>query len=172
MFSTLNQPIISVICVSIGVLFGFIYDIFFLCFNISKNKTITTISNIIYFILMAILFTITSNYLKFTNFRIYMAISVIVGLILYNKSFHKIIAKLYIKVYNIVKNKFLKIKNYLKVKNERRKKAKNNVSGNIGDSYAVVYSDSNNGVSTRWHYSKKKQNRKTQSRNSLFRKST
>ncbi len=172
MFSTLNQPIISIICISIGVLFGFVYDIFFLCFNISKNNVVSTVGDILYFVIIAILFTIISNYLKFTNFRIYMAISVIVGLILYNKSFHKIIAKLYIKVYNVIKNKFLKIKNYLKVKNERRKKAKGNVGGNIGNNYAIMYSGSNNGVSTRWHYSKKKQNRKTQSRNSLFRKST
>ncbi len=162
MFLTLSQPRIIVICLSVGVLSGVIYDIIYFFTEYFNNKIVNFIKDLIYFILTAFLFTIISVKANLGNFRVYMALLVSFGAYLYIKSFHKIIAKIYIKVYNVI-NKLL-----IKVKNARRKEKKGVVRGDKWYSNVTRYNDNDNGVSNRRHHQKEQQNKSTKQRNSLF----
>ena len=164
MFLTLSQPRIIVICIGIGVFSGVIYD--FLCFftDYFNNKIINFLKDLIYFILTAFLFTLISAKANLGNFRVYMALLVALGGYLYIKSFHKIIAKINIKVYNVINNLLIK------VKNARRKEKKGALSNNEWYSNVTRYYDNDNGISNSGHYKKEQQNKSTKQRNSLFRR--
>ncbi len=164
MFLTLSQPRIIVICIGIGVFSGVIYDIIYFFTEFFNNKILKYLRNLIYFILTAFLFTLISVKADLGNFRFYMGLLVALGAYLYIKSFHKIIAKLYIKVYNII-NKLL-----IKVKNARRKEKKGVVRRNEWNSNVTRYTYNDNGISTSGHHKKIQQNKSIKQRNRIFRR--
>ncbi len=163
MFLTLSQPRIIVICLGIGVFSGIIYDIIFFFTEYFDNKIINFIKDIVYFILTAFLFTFISTLANLGNFRFYMALLVSLGAYLYIKTFHKIIAKIYIKVYNII-NKLL-----IKVKNARRKEKKGAFRCNEWASNVTSYTNNDKRLSNSRHRKKIQQNKSIKRRNSLFR---
>ncbi len=163
MFLTLSQPRIIVICIGIGILSGIIYDVIYFFTEYFNNKIVNFIKDILYFILTSFLFTAISLKANLGNFRFYMALLVVLGALLYMKSFHKIIAKSYVRVYNII-NKI-----FIKVKNARRKEKKGNVGYNKWNNNVTRYTYNDKRLSNSRHYKKTQQNKSIKQRNSLFR---
>ncbi len=166
MFLTLSQPRIIVICVGIGVLSGVIYDILYFFTEYFNNKIVNFLKDIIYFILTSFLFTSVSSLANLGNFRVYMALCVLLGWFLYMKSFHKIIAKTYIKVYNVI-NKLL-----IKVKNARRKEKPSVIRRNEWNSNVVSYIGNGKRVSNNRHYKKTRKDKSIKQRNNVFTRAT
>lgn len=162
MFLTLSQPRIIVICIAIGILSGVVYDVIYFFTQYFNNKIVNFFKDLVYFIITAFLFTMVSVKANLGNFRFYMALLVGLGAYLYIKSFHKIIAKIYIKVYNVI-NKLL-----IKVKNARRKEKKGALCDNEWNSNVTRYYDNDNGISISGHYKKIQQNKSIKQRNRLF----
>ena len=100
MFVSANQIYIFIASVAIGCCFGIVLTLFKGFEFIINNKIFTIFNDILLFIFCGFVFVIVSYLLDFTNIRIYMIAGVFVGIILYFKSFHFILAKCMKKVYN------------------------------------------------------------------------
>jgi len=97
---TIDQFFVFSALFSLGFLFGIIYTIIILPFEIKKSVLLKNIVNILLFLILSILFIIIYNALKMPNFRVYMFISVLLGFFVCYKTFRVMLAKLLIKVYN------------------------------------------------------------------------
>lgn len=151
MFITLTQPRDFILCVSIGIISGIIYDIIYLLTNHINKKIVTIIGQLIYFILASVLFTKLSQIFSIGNFRLYMAIGVMVGLLIYIKSFHKTIAKIDKKVYNKINIIKTRIINLFRKVYERRKKAKGVIGGGIRRGNVTMYVSGNKRIPNSRH---------------------
>ncbi len=104
------QAFILLICVLCGAASGIVYDILFVARSIVcgvdrrkftlKDKIFTFICDLIYFVVFAALFTYVCICFEIYTLRLYMLIGAAVGVLIYLKSFHIIIAFLIKKVYN------------------------------------------------------------------------
>ena len=97
-----GQFFVFLTCVSLGVFFGVIYTILYCIKGLVKSKVIMSLFDIIYFVLIAFLYTVITCNLKFPSFRFYMIIGVFLGLIGYIESFNFILAKFIKKIYNSI----------------------------------------------------------------------
>ena len=117
LFETINQPLNFFIIILIGFFCAFIFDIsryfYFLC---NKNKIIEKINDILSIIICFCIFFISILILNYGEFRFYLLLGFILGIILQRITFGKIIAKIAKKCYDIF-NK-LKIKLFRKKGNE------------------------------------------------------
>ena len=115
MFVTANQFYVFVACFSFGGAFGVVFNVS----NIIKKpfNKISPIFDVLSFIFMGILFRIYSNLLQFPNFRAYMVVGVVLGVVAYKKSFYIILAKCLQKIYNKIEYKYV----ILKEKKKRKK---------------------------------------------------
>ena len=110
--------------------------------------------------LFAPIFVKFSLLFNFSDFRLYMLLAIFCGALLYKVSFHKLIAILLNRVYNIIRKLFFKLKQGAKIRYERRKEEKS-VLGSV-----VRYNNANDGISnynnlsTHRNIHKKKPNRK------------
>ena len=77
----------------------------------TRNKIFEIAVDVIYFIFLSALFCFYAFLMYFPTIRAYMLVGVLVGLLLYFKSFHILLAKCAKKIYNITKKTFLKVKN-------------------------------------------------------------
>ena len=93
------------ICFSFGVISGIVFSILRLLSNVIKNNFAEVAFDILYFSLLSVGFIFLSYYLKFPSFRLYMCIGVLLGVYVYVKSFHYILAIGVEKVYNQIRNK-------------------------------------------------------------------
>ena len=127
MFVAKNQFYVFFACIAFGGVSGILLSVINL-FGVSKNKLIKFIYNVVVLSLIGALFSFYSYKMFFPNVRIYMILGVFAGIYLYHKSFYIILAKILKKIYNISKQKIVKIK---RNKNDRNKSKKND-SGNHG----------------------------------------
>ena len=118
MFISSGQFYVFIACVALGGIFGILFSISELSKYFIKNTYIKFLPDAVAFCLVALGFITISFILKFPNFRIYMAFGVLLGVALYFKSFHIILAKTSKKLYNIIVKK---LKRKRLTKDERRK---------------------------------------------------
>ena len=156
MFETIGQLSIFIKCVGIGGICG----VFFLFSNGIKailcNRICNVIFDVVAFILSSVSYIIVSYKLGFSSLRVYMPIGFLLGLYLYFKSFNYLLAKIFKRPYNIIKEKIKKkLKEKRKAKDERIKVKKN--SGRVNRRGSVASRDFafNNGISVSIHKRKR-----------------
>lgn len=101
---------IFISCLSLGILSGVVYDILYLirCSVCGvyfksytlKDKIFTAICDMIYFAILSCAYIFLSAVFEFEQTRFYMLLGCGIGIILYLKSFHIIVAFFIKKVYN------------------------------------------------------------------------
>ncbi len=120
MFVSGSQFYVFVACLAFGSVCGIFFSLSELFKIPIKNVILRIIPDFICFIITAVLFVGYSYLLKFPNFRAYMIIGVLVGILVYFKSFHILLAK----CLKIIYNKYRKIlhkrkKSGYNIKNQR-----------------------------------------------------
>lgn len=162
MFVTKNQFYVFLSCVTFGCVCAILLSISTVIKFFIKNKAFKILPDVVVFILISFLYRIYSYKINFPNVRIYMIFGVLLGMLMYFKSFHILLAKYIKKFYNILNRKITKIK---KAKDERNKVKKVD-SRNYGRRCFVGSSASiDNGVSTNINSSRKQPNRKVRRKN-------
>ncbi|MBQ8197716.1 MAG: spore cortex biosynthesis protein YabQ [Clostridia bacterium] len=150
MLSNLDQFYIFLACFSIGAICGIFFSFSFAFKYVLRNKKLKffgIITDFLAFILTTITYIHLSFKFNFPSFRFYMPIGVFIGVIAYTKSLHILLAKLLKKPYNILEEK-IKVKVFtlrakftkVKVKHDRIKVKKGNISGNRrrGNAYGDI----------------------------------
>ncbi len=105
MFVTANQIYIFFACVAFGGVSGLFFSTSIALKKIIKNKWLKILPDVVAFFVITPLYVLYSFCMRFSNLRVYMLLGVVIGIILYLKSFHIILAKFIKKVYNIFKYK-------------------------------------------------------------------
>ena len=145
MFVTIDEPRIMLCCFAFGGIIGFLYEPFYFLNLIIKSKLVNHLLNSVWWLIVSILFIFFSYYFNLGNFRVYKLEVILVGLLFYFNSFHKIIAIFLNRVYNKY-DKFLKKRKLKRLKNDATKKEKSafgtyfrrdNVVYNIGGNTRV-----------------------------------
>ncbi len=96
-----NQIFIFLVCVLIGVASGFVYEFFYLLRKILGDKEGVAIAlDTVFFLFFAAIAVFTAVLFSFPDFRVYMYLGNLLGLILYLKSIHIIVAFLWKLCYN------------------------------------------------------------------------
>ena len=152
MFVTLNQFYVFLACVSFGAIGGIIFSIFAIIKTFVSFKAFEVLCDVFCMIILSLAFSVFSYKFNFPNIRIYMILGVLIGLTMYLKSFHRILANFAKKFYNITIQKFTKGKGR---KNDRNKGEKANSGVNRRGSVITVYSGVDNGLSN--DYDKRKE---------------
>lgn len=158
------QFVYFLILTSLGVISGIIYDFIYCVVYFCKFKIVYIIRDILFFIVVLLLYFRVLVKFNMPNFRLYQPVCFLLGFILYIKSFHKAVDFLCKKVYNFIRIKLIKIGEKFK-NNDSRKKRKaygcnNGVSG--ANTSARFY---NNDIPNGKHSSKKKRIKGSKSRN-------
>ncbi len=105
MFVTLNQFYIFIACVGFGAVAGVPYSVILFYRNKFRRYIIPKIVEFLYFAIIACCFIYYSYLIGFPSLRGYMYVGVFLGIYLYVKSFHYILAKILKRLYNIKKRK-------------------------------------------------------------------
>lgn len=105
MFVSENQFFVFIACLSFGVSFGFLFSISKLIKSRISSVFLRILPDLVVFLLLSVAYVLYSHYLKFPNFRLYMIIGIVLGILIYLKSLHILLAK-YLKMsYNILSRK-------------------------------------------------------------------
>lgn len=108
----MTQLQIFIVCTAFGILFGVVYELFYVLRRpFQKKYMLCVVTDIVFCVLCGVvfLFFITENGLG--GLRIYMVAAGIVGFVLYQKSFHKIVAFFVERGYNVfIKRKHMRKK--------------------------------------------------------------
>ena len=105
MFVSQNQIFVFIACLSFGTCFGFLFSLAkFIKYKI-KNLFLRIVPDVIAFLLLSRAYVGYSYSMNFPNFRIYMVIGVVLGVYIYLKTFHIILAKYVKMAYNIIDKK-------------------------------------------------------------------
>lgn len=128
MFVSKNQFFIFLACLSFGGFSGMLLSLIYGVKYFIKNKVVKIILDIISCSILGALFVIYSYKIYFPNFRIYMFFGVVVGLYLYLKSFHILLANFCKKIYNIIEQKYRGAKEKWKKKTNFQKKRQKSLS--------------------------------------------
>lgn len=121
-----NQFTTFCLCVAVGFLGGIFYEIFafirciFGCER-NKNKIFGGILDFLFFICFAVFCIISSFFLHFSGFRVYMWLGFGLGGVLYSKSLRRILAFLENMCYNAVCKIVIKAKSKIKLSNKEMK---------------------------------------------------
>lgn len=134
MFVTENQIFVVFACLGFGAACGILFSLSAGVKYFIRNKWVKIIPDIVAFAAFSVLYVLFAFTLKFPSYRVYMTAAALVGLFLYMKSFHIILAIFAGKLYNIT------VKNLFKYKIGRKAS-----KGNVGDSERRT----NNGRTTR-----------------------
>lgn len=105
MFVSSGQFYFFIFCVAFGGISGVVLTIPSLLKLLIKNKIFGIFIDVFFWCLIALFYGYYSFKLNFPNFRFYMFAGVIIGQIIYFKSFYYILAKFIKKLYNIFKRK-------------------------------------------------------------------
>lgn len=105
MFVTFNQFFVFLACVAYGGISGILFSIVILIDKATKKKWVKIVLDIFAFLTTAVVYLIYSYKMQFPNLRMYMVAGVLLGIALYLKSFHIMLAKFLKKAYNIIKRK-------------------------------------------------------------------
>ncbi len=96
-----GQIRIFLVCTLVGVLCGVLYDAFFLVRSTYRKHWLRILCDILFSIGFALVYAIVSVSLEFPPLRFFFLLGCGLGLLLYIKSFHKIVAFFVEKIYNI-----------------------------------------------------------------------
>ena len=110
MFVTYGQIYVFIVCVAIGGLSGILFSLSALLKLWIKNQYFRTIPDIFVFAVLSAVYVFLSYTFGFPNLRAYMILGVFVGIIVYFKSFHILLANCLKKLYNIIRKKVLKVR--------------------------------------------------------------
>lgn len=107
------------ICMGCGLASGVVYDVFYvvrctICGTqwqkySPKDVLFTAVCDVLYFAILSVMFLFTTNLFHFYGLRAYMFIGCVLGVLLYLKSIHFLIAFLVKKVYNQYESKRRKL---------------------------------------------------------------
>lgn len=100
MFVAKSQIYVFIACFALGGGCGIFFSLAAAFKFFIKNKYVRAIPDTIAFILCAVFYVIFAYSLKFPSFRVYMPFGVILGIAVYMKSFHIILAIIWKKLYN------------------------------------------------------------------------
>jgi len=103
MFVTANQIFIFLVCIYSGLISGVIYDVLYLVKLVAGGKWTNIILDIVFFIIFSLIYIFVSFIFHFPVFRLYMFLGTQLGLFMYIKSFHILIANGAKKIYNKLK---------------------------------------------------------------------
>lgn len=146
MFVSYGQIFVFLACVTVGCTSG-IFLSFSQCLKrLITNRAVGVLLDITAFIAVTITYLFLSFSWGFPSVRAYMIVGVIVGLWGYMKSFHIILAKSAVLVYNI-SVRYIKIRK-VRQKNDRGKTKKVNSRRGSGRSFAGVNTRVGYGLST------------------------
>lgn len=148
MFVTKSQFYIFIACIAFGGTIGVVFSIFSILKFFAKNKIIKIFSDVIAFSVVGVIFPVFSHYMNFSNVRLYMLVGILMGIYLYFKSFHILLAKYAKKFYNII----VKI-NKKRAKDDRKQIQKINSSLNNRGSNTNGNISYGNDISTNFHKS-------------------
>ena len=96
-----DQIFIFLVCVLVGVASGPLYELCFVFRKIAGARIIAAvIFDALYFLLFAAICVFTAVLFSFPDFRVYMYLGNLLGLVLYLKSIHRIVAFLWKLCYN------------------------------------------------------------------------
>lgn len=114
MFLSSEQFYVFLVCIAFGGASGLLYS-FFVPLKIISNSIFRVLLDLVYFCLIAFIYLNFSHYLNFPSFRVYMALGVFLGMLMYKESFHIILAKILKRLYNIINTKIKKCISWLKI---------------------------------------------------------
>lgn len=167
-FISLGQPRVFLCSVFIGVIIGVYYEFFYFTALLFKKNFIKHALKTIWLASSSIIFIILSFAFEFPNVREYMFLGVFLGCLSYKLSFHKVIAILLNRVYNITTITFNKLKKRFLDTYERRKEKKGVLGGTSGAYNFHHDSSGDSYISTRGNTYSQKQNRKARCGNKRF----
>ena len=90
------------VCASCGIASGVIYDALYCLRTALRGRAVTVVCDILFFLLLACGYLFLSLLFGFPDLRPYLLLGLLLGLLLYLKSFHEIVAFFVKKVYNKV----------------------------------------------------------------------
>ncbi len=155
MFTPLDQPRIVLVCLFIGVLSGVFYEFFHFLKLIFKSDFLLQILNGLWAFSSFFIYLKVSTDYYFPDFRIYMLLFILIGVIIYLLSFHKIIAFFSNWVYNKITNIIIRVKSLY----DRPKEKKSFFRRFIRHDNATSGNRIDNSLSVSRHVAKKKPNR-------------
>ena len=107
MFVSKSQFFVFMACVAFGGVSGTLLSVCAAIKFFIKNNLIKIMPDVIAFLSIAVLFFYYAYFIKMPNLRAYMIVGVFIGIALYFKSLHILLAKYAKKLYNICKEKKL-----------------------------------------------------------------
>lgn len=105
-----NQIFIFLMCLLSGLISGILYDAFFIVKKIFKLKILHITADVTFFICFSAIFVFMAVLFELPQTRAYMIIASLLGLLLYVKSFHIIVAFLFKMLYNVIVKKRYRLK--------------------------------------------------------------
>ena len=131
MEDTFSQIFVLIACLFAGILGGVLYEPFWLIRRTLVERAIGILTDLIFFIVFAVIFVAVSVIFDFPAVRPYMLLGAMCGLLLYLVSLHRIVAFFIDKLYNVCKKFILRIKPHIWMRkrklsgktNERRGKS-------------------------------------------------
>ena len=102
MFVSRGQFFVFIACVAFGGVCGILFSAAGALKFFVKNKIVKNLFDFITFLLVCFLYFIFAYKMRFPNFRFYMVLGVFLGIFMYIKSFHIILAKFVKKMYNVI----------------------------------------------------------------------
>ena len=100
MFVSSGQFYVFLSCVSFGVIGGLVFYLMDFIKILFRKNMVKSFIDFLSMIIVSIFYVFYSNMFNFPNIRLYMPLGVLLGLIMYFKSFNIILAKLQKKIYN------------------------------------------------------------------------
>ena len=131
MFVAKNQIFVFIACLAIGGVGGVFFTVSAFLKVFIRNRVLRIIPDVAAFVAFSALYVFAAYNLAFPNFRLYMAVGAVIGLVVYMKSFNNILALWVKKLYNISVRKIVARKRKSKASskenvgnNKRRKRSK------------------------------------------------
>ena len=100
MFVSANQFYVILACLSFGVVWGVVFSFLSLIKRKIKIVYLSVLLDILFFVLLSGSYVLYSHWAGFPSIRAYMPLGVLLGICLYMKSFHLILAKVLKMTYN------------------------------------------------------------------------
>lgn len=137
-FSAEYHIFYAVILCSVGIFCGIIYDLLY-CIRViaKKNFFVTAFCDLVLWLVYGVIYVKTVFFYKIDAPSLFLIGVFVAGILLYIKSFHKIVAKFLEKLYNKVVEKYFSRK-----KDERRKSKKTRRGRGVFRNNTLVYSSS------------------------------
>ncbi len=110
MFVSSGQFFVFLSCVAFGVIMGVLYSGVIALKRLVKIKWICVLLDVLYFCVISIFFLIYSFWQEYPSIRGYMPLGALLGVYLYLKSFHIMLAKIIKRLYNVIGSKITKRK--------------------------------------------------------------